>query len=213
MHDYLLGRDGTTEGTPACRLFVLDPLLSHSMAKPWREALRTKATQQTPGAGTMRASPPGPLNATDQPQCLHQVSSRHEWGTLNSFARTVSAPLRGPRSSCRNGRHCADRSHRPCPCLCHRRYDNPCRRPVAVSVATEFQTNVYVERLGDRYRWSLIHRRGPCPLLRITAMNKWTPQAGCRVWSAAGPWVILQQHPACGRRCRRGRATRGTRGC
>ena len=40
---------------------------------------------------------------------------------------------------------------------------------MAVSVATEFQTKVYVERLGDRYRWSLIHRGGPYPLLRITA--------------------------------------------
>jgi hypothetical protein len=40
---------------------------------------------------------------------------------------------------------------------------------LAVSVATEFQTELYVERLGDRYRWSLIHRGGPYPLLRITA--------------------------------------------
>ncbi len=40
---------------------------------------------------------------------------------------------------------------------------------MAVSLATEFQSQVYVERLGDRYRWSLIHRGGPYPLLRITA--------------------------------------------
>ncbi len=40
---------------------------------------------------------------------------------------------------------------------------------LAVSVATEFQRQVYVERLGERYRWSLIHRGGPYPLLRITA--------------------------------------------
>jgi hypothetical protein len=40
---------------------------------------------------------------------------------------------------------------------------------LAVSVATEHETEVYVERLGDRYRWSLIHRGGPYPLLRITA--------------------------------------------
>ena len=39
----------------------------------------------------------------------------------------------------------------------------------AVSVATEHETKVYVERLDDRYRWSLIHRGGPYPLLRITA--------------------------------------------
>jgi hypothetical protein len=39
----------------------------------------------------------------------------------------------------------------------------------AVSVATEYETEVYVERMGDCYRWSLIHRGGPYPLLRITA--------------------------------------------
>ena len=39
----------------------------------------------------------------------------------------------------------------------------------AVAVATEYETQVYVERLGDRYRWSLVHRGGPYPLLRITA--------------------------------------------
>ena len=39
----------------------------------------------------------------------------------------------------------------------------------AVSVATEHETKLYVERLHDRYRWSLIHRGGPYPLLRITA--------------------------------------------
>jgi hypothetical protein len=40
---------------------------------------------------------------------------------------------------------------------------------LAVSVATEFQSKVYLERLGERYRWSLIHRGGAYPLLRITA--------------------------------------------
>jgi hypothetical protein len=40
---------------------------------------------------------------------------------------------------------------------------------LAVSVATEFQREIYVERLGEGYRWSLIHRGGPYPLLRITA--------------------------------------------
>ena len=39
-------------GTPACGLFVLDPLLSHSVAKPERETLRTKANRLTPAAGT-----------------------------------------------------------------------------------------------------------------------------------------------------------------
>ena len=40
---------------------------------------------------------------------------------------------------------------------------------LAVSVATEHETKLYVERLDDGYRWSLIHRGGPYPLLRITA--------------------------------------------
>jgi hypothetical protein len=39
----------------------------------------------------------------------------------------------------------------------------------AVSVATEKETELYVERLGSLYRWSLIHRGGAYPLLRITA--------------------------------------------
>ena len=40
---------------------------------------------------------------------------------------------------------------------------------LAASVATEYETKLYVERRDDRYRWSLIHRGGPYPLLRITA--------------------------------------------
>jgi hypothetical protein len=40
---------------------------------------------------------------------------------------------------------------------------------LAVSVATGYETKLYVERLDGRYRWSLIHRGGPYPLLRITA--------------------------------------------
>ena len=40
---------------------------------------------------------------------------------------------------------------------------------LAVSVATEYETKLYVERLDGRYRWSLIHQGGPYPLLRITA--------------------------------------------
>jgi hypothetical protein len=40
---------------------------------------------------------------------------------------------------------------------------------LAVSVATESQKQIYVERPKDHYRWSLIHRGGPYPLLRLTA--------------------------------------------
>jgi hypothetical protein len=39
----------------------------------------------------------------------------------------------------------------------------------ALFVASEHETRVYVERFGDRYRWSLVHKGGPYPLLRITA--------------------------------------------
>jgi len=38
---------------------------------------RTKANQRVPVAGTTKVTPPGPLNATEQPQGLPQVSSRH----------------------------------------------------------------------------------------------------------------------------------------
>ncbi len=39
----------------------------------------------------------------------------------------------------------------------------------AVSVATEVEPRIYVERLGTSWRWSLTHPGGAYPLLRITA--------------------------------------------
>jgi hypothetical protein len=39
----------------------------------------------------------------------------------------------------------------------------------AVSVATNEETRVYVERTGNWYRWSLVHPGGMYPLLRVTA--------------------------------------------
>jgi hypothetical protein len=39
----------------------------------------------------------------------------------------------------------------------------------AVAVATEYEPRIYVERVGDAYRWSLTHSGGGYPLLRITA--------------------------------------------
>jgi hypothetical protein len=39
----------------------------------------------------------------------------------------------------------------------------------AVAAVTEHETQVYVERLSDGWRWSLAHRGGSYPLLRITA--------------------------------------------
>jgi hypothetical protein len=41
--------------------------------------------------------------------------------------------------------------------------------PEAVSVATENENRIYVERIGRRYRWSLTSAGGMYPLLRITA--------------------------------------------
>jgi hypothetical protein len=39
----------------------------------------------------------------------------------------------------------------------------------AVAVATNDETRMYVERLGNSYRWSLTHPGGMYPLLRIAA--------------------------------------------
>ena len=39
----------------------------------------------------------------------------------------------------------------------------------AVSVSTEGEQHIYVERLGAAWRWSLTHPGGGYPLLRITA--------------------------------------------
>jgi len=39
----------------------------------------------------------------------------------------------------------------------------------AVSVATQHETQIYVERFSDGWRWSLAHRGNGYPLLRITA--------------------------------------------
>ena len=38
---------------------------------------------------------------------------------------------------------------------------------IAVSVATEHENELYLERRGDRYRWSLVHRGGPYPLVDV----------------------------------------------
>ena len=40
---------------------------------------------------------------------------------------------------------------------------------LAVSVASETERLIYVERRSDLYRWSLAHRGGGYPILRITA--------------------------------------------
>ena len=40
---------------------------------------------------------------------------------------------------------------------------------LAVSVASESERRIYVERRSDLYRWSLAHPGGGYPILRITA--------------------------------------------
>jgi hypothetical protein len=42
----------------------------------------------------------------------------------------------------------------------------------AVAVATKDETRLYVERIGNSYRWSLTHR-AMYPLLRVTARFLW----------------------------------------
>ena len=77
------------------------------------------------------------------------------------------------------------------------------RVALAVSTATESHTELYVERSGDRYRWSLIHPGGPCPLLRITAkfleVDYTSIYVGCRVvgdrYSALDPGSPLSVVP------------------
>jgi hypothetical protein len=39
----------------------------------------------------------------------------------------------------------------------------------AIAEATRYETHVYVERMATGWRWSLVHRGGGYPLLRITA--------------------------------------------
>lgn len=41
---------------------------------------------------------------------------------------------------------------------------------LAVAEATSFQRRLYIERLGELWRWSLIHSGGGYPLLRLAAL-------------------------------------------
>jgi hypothetical protein len=62
----------------------------------------------------------------------------------------------------------------------------------AVSVATDKFHDVYVERRGDQYRWSLATKGGPYPLLRITArflkLDPYSLVSGYR--QVAGGWFV-----------------------
>ena len=74
----------------------------------------------------------------------------------------------------------------------------------AISVATEDEQFVYVERIGNAWRWSLTHQGGPYPLLRISArflhMDYHDLIIGCR-YPAEGVCVLTggpgsDLHPA-----------------
>ena len=63
----------------------------------------------------------------------------------------------------------------------------------AIFVASERESEVYVERFDDRYRWSLVHKGGAYPLLRVSTgrlpadglPTRW-PSAPAR-WPAVTP--------------------------
>lgn len=63
----------------------------------------------------------------------------------------------------------------------------------ALFVASEHETSVYVERFDDLYRWSLAHRGGAYPLLRVTAnflqMDYHVLAIGFR--AVLGEWTVL----------------------
>ena len=104
---------GTAEGTPASDR-VRVPLSSHTAARPRETLLVRKPDQEPQPAGTSRASPQGPLNATDQPQRLPGVSSRHICDALISgrrAGRRRAAPYRWKvRGAVGGGRHRIGRS-------------------------------------------------------------------------------------------------------
>ncbi len=67
----------------------------------------------------------------------------------------------------------------------------------AVSVATEYESAFYIERIGHTYRWSLVHRGGPYPLLRTTArflgVDFRSIFIGCR--EVGDGYSALSEHP------------------
>jgi hypothetical protein len=57
----------------------------------------------------------------------------------------------------------------------------------AVAAATEWERRIYVERLGDLWRWRLISDGGPYPLLRNTANFLRMDYRALLVGADAGP--------------------------
>lgn len=65
----------------------------------------------------------------------------------------------------------------------------------AIAAATEYERTIYVERMESGWRWSLVHRGGPYPLLRITArflrMDHSSLRMNCH-GHESGFWVLSQ---------------------
>lgn len=63
----------------------------------------------------------------------------------------------------------------------------------AVATASRHERTVYVERKGDRWRWSLAHEGGPYPLLRVTARYLGLDYQSLLVRARAvrGGWSVL----------------------
>jgi hypothetical protein len=63
-----------------------------------------------------------------------------------------------------------------------------------IAAATEFERSLYVERFAGGFRWSMAHRGGPYPLLRVTArflgLDHWQVMVGCGPAPVAG-WSII----------------------
>ena len=72
---------------------MLDPLLSHTVAKPERETFRYEANWHRPAAGTFESVPQGPLDATNQLQHLPPVSSRHNGDTKIVWVRWLGSTI------------------------------------------------------------------------------------------------------------------------
>src|SRR5258708_6509627 len=68
---------GTAGGTPTYGWSCTFLFRATPRRDPNRTLFVRKPTSETPAAGTSRATPPGPQDATDQPQRLPKVSSRH----------------------------------------------------------------------------------------------------------------------------------------
>src|SRR5471030_2828047 len=89
----------TAEGTPTYSSTCTFLFRATPRRDPNRTLFVRKPTSETPAAGTSRATPPGPRDATDQPQRLPKVSSRHFGDAL----RVRHVARIHPGSDCKTG--------------------------------------------------------------------------------------------------------------